>query len=160
MCPARSCQRRIDPKELQKLLPRDNIVYAQLKDVRQGRKYSCHTPKCLGGFSEDNGLIVAPHIDEGEDNPAYRQCVECGLRQCVLCDLEHTKGTCAQTKAEWEKSGTGKDLPDFKTMKIVYCPKCRAPIEKKDLCDNMTCKCGHKFNRREVFEKFYGEKLE
>jgi hypothetical protein len=136
-----NCKRKLLPAELLKLLPKEFITLTDLNEQRRAAEHHCQTPHCFGSFLPQ---FLAAAAAPGQ-NPHYRECQECGLWQCVLCEFIHTKGTCAQVAAEWKASGGGKNAPDWERVGAKLCPACHSPTEKNGGCMHMKCRCGRDY---------------
>lgn len=68
-------------------------------------------------------------------------CSSCLVPVCTNCHAQHEAMSCA----EYQDVASGRQQANVQLKKdlgIKDCPKCKAPLEKTEGCNHMTCRCG------------------
>ncbi|KAG7559012.1 Zinc finger RING-type [Arabidopsis thaliana x Arabidopsis arenosa] len=105
-------------------------------------------------YVEDNNMVKwcpsTPHcgnaIRKIKDNSDDEVECSCGLQFCFSCLSEsHSPCSCLMWKLWKKKCVDESDTVNWMTVNTRLCPKCSKPIQKRDGCNHMTCKCGQFF---------------
>ncbi|MFC1842378.1 RBR family RING finger protein [Candidatus Dependentiae bacterium] len=115
----------------------DNIQLKEGVKKVNGIRF-CPTPDCKYCWVVDNGSIGTV------------ACPMCNQQCCSNCCFPHSFNmSCEEHKKMRDSNKSGNNdtwIEDqINKGKMRRCPGCRAPIEKNEGCNHMTCKCGHEF---------------
>jgi len=101
---------------------------------------SCPTPNCPY-------IAWSDEKDEGSVN-----CPHCQRDYCWSCRTAHSRGVSCREAKEFRDRCKDKSKLDLEKANEKWikertkpCPRCKAPVEKNEGCNHMTCKCGHHF---------------
>ncbi|CAA0383916.1 unnamed protein product [Arabidopsis thaliana] len=109
----------------------------------------------IESYVEDNNMVKwcpsKPHcgsairkIEDGHD--VVEVGCSCGLQFCFSCLSEsHSPCSCLMWKLWKKKCEDESETVNWITVNTKLCPKCSKPIQKRDGCNLMTCKCGQHF---------------
>ncbi|XP_020881926.1 putative E3 ubiquitin-protein ligase ARI4 [Arabidopsis lyrata subsp. lyrata] len=105
-------------------------------------------------YVEDNNMVKwcpsTPHCGNAirkikDDSDDEVEC-SCGLQFCFSCLSEsHSPCSCLMWKLWKKKCVDESETVNWMTVNTKLCPKCSKPIQKRDGCNHMTCKCGQFF---------------
>ncbi|CAL9248361.1 unnamed protein product [Arabidopsis halleri] len=105
-------------------------------------------------YVEDNNMVKwcpsTPHCGNAirkikDDSDDEVEC-SCGLQFCFSCLSEsHSPCSCLMWKLWKKKCEDESETVNWMTVNTRLCPKCSKPIQKRDGCNHMTCKCGQFF---------------
>jgi len=139
-CPAPKCRRAVERKEIKERLTPEmfekfNRFYTQAQLSLNPNARWCPTPNC------DQVMFGT------KSNPQLK-CPKCGHEICFRCNHDWHTGTCE--RAARGLVGVAADRAAFAAYALVAnikpCPSCRAPIEKNEGCNHMTCqRCKYEF---------------
>ena len=75
------------------------------------------------------------------------QCPVCSLVWCGACGTQHDVQTSCDAFTLWrlENGDTDASFDSLVQERMQRCPRCRAPVEKSEGCNQMTCRCGNHF---------------
>lgn len=142
-CPCDGCDHKITHNEIRCILSSDkdlwkkydqklfDLTLGQMEDVRYCPKPNCGTAMC------------------GSKNAPMMTCPGCKFQSCFNCKEEYHIGITCDKYQIWKKENGKGDVEFEKWVKknAKPCPRCKAPIERKDGCNHMTCgNCKYHFH--------------
>nr|Q9LVW9.2 PUTATIVE PSEUDOGENE: RecName: Full=Putative E3 ubiquitin-protein ligase ARI4; AltName: Full=ARIADNE-like protein ARI4; AltName: Full=Protein ariadne homolog 4; AltName: Full=RING-type E3 ubiquitin transferase ARI4 [Arabidopsis thaliana] len=109
----------------------------------------------IESYVEDNNMVKwcpsTPHCGNAirnikDDGDVDEVECSCGLQFCFSCLSEsHSPCSCLMWKLWKKKCEDESETVNWMTVNTKLCPKCSKPIQKRDGCNHMTCKCGQHF---------------
>ncbi|KAL2111366.1 hypothetical protein VUR80DRAFT_10212 [Thermomyces stellatus] len=144
-CPADGCQRIIDSRSLDILVPpalsdryREllNRTYVEDKDILKW----CPAPDCENAIECG---VKKKDLDKIVPTVTCR-CGHCFCFGCTLAD--HQPAPCELVKRWLKKCADDSETANWISANTKECPKCNSTIEKNGGCNHMTCrKCKYEF---------------
>jgi len=139
-CPYPKCRRPVERKEIKarlspEMFEKFNRFYTQAQLSLNPNARWCPTPNC-------DQVMFGSKLD-----PRLK-CPKCAHEICFRCNHDWHTGSCE--RAARGLVGYAADRAAFAAYALVAnikpCPKCRAPIEKNEGCNHMTCqRCRYEF---------------
>jgi len=139
-CPAPKCRRPVERKEIKERLTPEmfekfNKFYTQAQLSLNPNARWCPTPNC-------------DQVMFGSKTDPKLKCPKCEHEICFRCNHDWHMGSCEQ--AARGLVGLAADRAAFAAYAMVAnvkpCPQCRAPIEKNEGCNHMSCpRCRYEF---------------
>lgn len=96
----------------------------------------CPTADCTQVYRVTSDAVMAV--------PTVFTCSQCLASTCTACHTDHAGQTCAEYKGD-ASGGLATHLKMKEDLGIQDCPNCKAPVEKRDGCNHMHCRCGVHF---------------
>jgi len=139
ICPLIGCKHRVPDEDLELVLSPEMLLrFEELRFKKTlmtiGNFYCCLTPGC------ENGVVWQSE----EEKPLFK-CGSCKKEYCLKCqDKEHEPASC-ESYQQWKKENGQtenllEELINQGLIKRCPYPKCRAPSQKQDGCNFLTCR--------------------
>jgi ariadne-1 len=144
-CPGDSCNRIVDSKSLELLVPAElkdkyhELLTRTYVDDLEALKW-CPAPNCEFAIEcrvkERDLKRIVPSVH-----------CHCGHNFCFGCSLsEHQPAPCSLVKKWLKKCEDDSETANWISANTKECPRCHSTIEKNGGCNHMTCrKCRHEF---------------
>ena len=131
-CPQLGCKKYMVESDAEELLSFEQLTNWKRQVLESHITKSASCRRCVG--------IDCTTVAYQEGDEMKATCTKCQASFCFGCGEEnHVPAKCCDIKAF---------LPLLSSSELAVqklskpCPGCRAPIEKNDGCNHMTCKCG------------------